>query len=367
MEGKINNIKSQLIIEYIEKIDEIVGNYDFIDNTADEIFDLIIEISNVMQNELPEIQSSILLRNGTEIRDANTVRAMMVMYLANNGIKYTGNEKEENAEIKRFWSSFILWFETELVSMELLKPQYLRWDNWDGGMWFLEMDYDYEFRLHRGVAYPVSLKDNTGSMEDIKTFIELAYKHWIINDGKSHYAFTVEVNERLKIFKLPYRLQNGILLKQGYKTTHGIDKIINYRMFERKIRFSEDMINSHDMMEKKSALDFIIDALQYMISTQEGNRDKQYGALAKSVKDDNNSKVYAVVKREIDELMKISNEYFDIRHNDYLNAAKQQREALNDSQFIEYLYNRAYALLYLLRLKEGNKEKQLEEKGDLDE
>lgn len=253
MEGKINNIKSQLIIEYIEKIDEIVGNYDFIDNTADEIFDLIIEISNVMQNELPEIQSSILLRNGTEIRDANTVRAMLVMYLANNGIKYTGKEKEENAKIKRFWSSFILWFETELVSMELLKPQYLRWDNWDGGMWFLEMDYDYEFRLHRGVDYPVSLKDNTGSMEDIKTFIELAYKNWIINDGKSHYAFTVEVNERLKIFKLPYRLQNGILLKQGYKTTHGIDKIINYRMFERKIRFSEDMINSHDMMEKKSA------------------------------------------------------------------------------------------------------------------
>ena len=361
MEGKINNIKSQLIIDYIEKIDEVVENYDFIDNTADEIFDLVIEISNVMQNELPEVQSSILLRNGTEIRDANTVRAILVMYLANNGIKYTGKEKEENAEIKRFWSSFILWFESELVSMELLKPQYLRWDNWDGGMWFLEMDYNYEFRLHRGVDYPVSLKDNTGSMEDIKTFIELAYKHWIINDGKSRYAFTIEVNERLKIFKLPYRLQNGILLKQGYKTTHGIDKIINYRMFERKIRFSEDMINSHDMMEKKSALDFIIDALQYMISTQDGNRDKQYGALAKSVKDDNNSKVYAVVKREIDELMKISNEYFDIRHNDYLNAAKQQREALNDSQFIEYLYNRAYALLYLLRLKEGTKEKQIEE------
>lgn len=59
MEGKINNIKSQLIIDYIEKIDEVVENYDFIDNTADEIFDLIIEISNVMQNELPEVQSSI--------------------------------------------------------------------------------------------------------------------------------------------------------------------------------------------------------------------------------------------------------------------------------------------------------------------
>ena len=69
-------------------------------------------------------------------------------------------------------------------------------------------------------------------------------------------------------------------------------------------------------------MDFIIDALQYMISTQKGNRDKQYGALAKSVKDDVNSKVYAVVKRENDDLMNISNEYFDIRHNDYLNAAK---------------------------------------------
>lgn len=49
--------------------------------------------------------------------------------------------------------------------------------------------------------------------------------------------------------------------------------------------------------------------------------------------------------------MKLFNEYFDVRHNDYLNAAKEKREALNDSQFIEYLYNRAYAMLYLLRLK----------------
>ena len=55
--------------------------------------------------------------------------------------------------------------------------------------------------------------------------------------------------------------------------------------------------------------------------------------------------------KKLDELMKLSNEYFDVRRNDYLNAAKEKREALNDSQFIEYLYNRAYAMLYLLRLK----------------
>lgn len=331
-----------------------MSSCDLLDNDSNDIFDLLIEVANVFQTDIPEIQSSILLRNGTEVRDANTVIALLKLYLANNNIEYREKENEENIEIKRFWSSFILWFETELVEQELLKSNYLRWDNWDGGSWFLEMDYDYEFRLYRGINYPDSLKNNTGEMSDVKMFIELAYKYWIKNDGKSHYAFTVEINDRLKIFKLPYRLQNGILLKQGYKTTYGIDKILNYRMFERKIRFSEDMINSNDLMEKKSALDFLIDSLQYLISIQEGNRTKQYSQLALSVNQNMDSKVYAVIKSELTELMKLSNEYFDIRHNDYLNDAKQQREALNDSQFIEYLYNRAYSLLYLLRLKNAN-------------
>lgn len=52
--------------------------------------------------------------------------------------------------------------------------------------------------------------------------------------------------------------------------------------------------------------------------------------------------------------MKLANEYFDIRHNEYLNKAKEKREALDDLQFIEYLYNRTYALLYFLRLKSKN-------------
>ena len=62
--------------------------------------------------------------------------------------------------------------------------------------------------------------------------------------------------------------------------------------------------------------------------------------------------MYAVVKNEINELMKISNEYFDIRHNEYLNKAKEKREAITDPIFIEYIYNRAYSLLYILKLKQ---------------
>ena len=338
------------VIDYIKKMENVISGIDNVEDTND-IFELIIEIANIFQNEIPEIKNSILLRNGTEIRDANTVIGLLKLYLANNDIEYK-EESEENRKIKRFWTAFMLWFETELVNLELLKEKYVRWDNWNGGTWYLDIDFDYEYKMYRGTNYPESLKRNDGNISDIKNFIEIAYKYWIKNDGKSHYDFTIEVNERLKIFKLPYRLQNGILRKQGYKTTYGIDKILNYRMFERKIRFSEDMINSRDLMEKKSALDFLIDSLQYLISTQEGNRAKQYSQLAATVDQNTNSKVYVVIKNELNELMKLSNEYFDIRHNDYLNASKQQREALNDSQFIEYLYNRAYALLYLLRLKQ---------------
>lgn len=72
----------------------------------------------------------------------------------------------------------------------------------------------------------------------------------------------------------------------------------------------------------------------------------------KKISSDINGKIYSVVKNEINELMKISNDYFDIRHNEYLNKAKEKREAITDSVFIEYLYNRAYALLYILRLRQ---------------
>ena len=77
--------------------------------------------------------------------------------------------------------------------------------------------------------------------------------------------------------------------------------------------------------------------------------------------------MFNLVKDDFDENMddimnsinKIINEYFDIRHNEYLNKAKQKREVLNDKDFIEYLYNRIYSLLFLLRIK-CNKEESSE-------
>ena len=352
MTEKLNTAEEKMVLDYIDKIDEgiRVFNSGFSSNTG--LTDILLEVVNVFSTKIPQLKDALCFKITTEVNDATTARALLIMYLAGHGIEFKGKNNEENASVKRFWSSFITWFENELPELGLLQEKYLEWDNWDGGMWRLNINYDYEFQLYRGINYPGSLKHNTANFDDIKTFLEIAYKYWIKNEGQKHYQFTIEVNERFRIFKLPYRMQNGTILKQGYKTTYGIDKIINYRMFERKIRFSENMINSHDLMEKKSALDLIIDALQYIVSIQDGKgKDKKYAALASSVNSGQDTKVYAVIKQEIKDLMKLSNEYFDIRHNDYLNDAREKREPLNDSQFIEYLYNRAYALLYLLRLK----------------
>ena len=46
-------------------------------------------------------------------------------------------------------------------------------------MWFLDLNYDHEFTLYRGINYPESLKCNTGDIVDIKSFIEIAYNDYL--------------------------------------------------------------------------------------------------------------------------------------------------------------------------------------------
>ena len=181
MSNKINSVKEKFINDYIKKIDMAIDNYNLLIEPDEEIVNLLIEIVNVFENDIPNLQGSLLIRTGTEIRDANTTRAILIKYLADSGIEYKGKSIEENVNEKRFWNSFIHWFETELPGLELLDGKYLRWDNWDGGIWLLDLDYDHEFTLYRGTVYPDSLKNNTGDFNDIKAFIEIAYKYWIIN------------------------------------------------------------------------------------------------------------------------------------------------------------------------------------------
>ena len=255
-------------------------------------------------------------------------------------------------KLNKFWTSFWAWMDQQYIIEKYFRGEYTEYDaGWNGGTFYLNIDYEQEYKIKYGESCPELLRENSSiNIKEVKDFVEIMYERWIRTD--MHYLFTVEINKRFDKFQLPYKLSSGLVIGKGYKTTEQIEVILDHRMFERKIAYSEEMIMSNEMLDKKCALDYIVDALQYFISVQKPDGiDKKYAEAAKSVCPNQNSKVYAVVKAEIREVMKLSNEYFDIRHNEYLNKANEIREALEDLQFIEYLYNRVYGLLYLLRLK----------------
>ncbi len=259
--------------------------------------------------------------------------------------------KADRDNINKFWTSFTSWYKQSKVVEEYFKCEYKGYDNFDGGTYYPCINFDQEYKIYYGVSYPEMEIANEGmDIEKLQDFIEIMYDCWVKTD--KHYEFTKEINKKFDRFHLSYRLSSGKLVAKGYKTSEKIEMILNQRMFERKIAFAEQMITSGEMLDKKCALDYIVDSLQYYISIQNASDiKKKYSEAAKTVNDNPETKTYSVVKNEIDEIMKISNEYFDIRHNEYLNKSKEKRETLDDSQFIEYLYNRVYGLLFLLRLK----------------
>lgn len=339
----MNYEKLQFIDSYLEKLENAknseMDNYDIY---VDTIQDLIIEISNVFGKELPEIETSVFLRHDSVTRDVDTTIGIIRKFLIENGYK-RANKTE--SQIDKFLVGFKAYFENELPYKKYLRQEYIGYDNWNGGTYYLDIDYNYQYNLNYGIDYT-----ECTSMQDIKMFIELAFSNWIETDKR--YDFTKEINSIFKKFQIPFKLQKGKVVSSGYKTTTLNDKIINYNMLERKIQYAEEMILSSETLDKKCALDYIIDSLQYVISIQQGRGvNDKYTSAATKISDNQNGKTYSVIKSEIEELMKISNEFFDIRHNEYLNKSKEIREAITDSIFIEYLYNRAYALLYILRLK----------------
>lgn len=81
--------KRNFIEEYIEKIDVAINAYNdadplFTDQERDNIFDLLIEIQNVFESDIPTIEGALHFRNATVLRDANSVSGMLKYYLINN-------------------------------------------------------------------------------------------------------------------------------------------------------------------------------------------------------------------------------------------------------------------------------------------
>ncbi|MCL2408175.1 MAG: hypothetical protein FWC96_00960 [Oscillospiraceae bacterium] len=346
IEAHIKNLESELI-EYREN-----------PFSNDQVYDAIREICNIFIDDLPQIGERVLWNTHSTETDARTVIGILRKHLIDNPVANDDASAEEadvDENLVKFLVSFDAWFLGELPADPMIKDQYKgsHYDNWDGGAWhyYLTIDYKYLYKLKLGVddfEYDKVFSNPSCTIEDFKAFIELIYDECV----EKRYEFTIAVNDRLKIFGIPYRLQGGKFTKEGYKGTEKIDKIINYAMCERKIKFSEEMITSKEFLDKKAALDYIVDSLQYLISIAQGDKvSGKYKSSALAVSATVESKMYTIIKSELEEIMKIANEFFDIRHNEYLNKAKEQREALNDKAFIEYLYNRVYALTYLLRIK----------------
>lgn len=255
--------------------------------------------------------------------------------------------------LNKFWVSFKQWYIYELPQSDLLKECFIGYDNFNYGTYYLDIDFRHYYKLNLGIEYDDILECENILIKSLKSLLELTYEEFI----KDRYNFTVNVNSRLRKFNVPFSLKNGKLISIGYKSSMDIDYIYNYEQLERKIKYSEELIISEDLLDKKTALDYITDSLQYIISINEGEGVKKKNqSTALLVGNSKESKIYSVINNELEEINKIINEYFDIRHNEYLNKAKEKREVLNNKIFIEYLYNRIYSMLFILRLKCKNNE-----------
>lgn len=266
-----------------------------------------------------------------------------------NQSEYEKNKKIKEFEpLKKFWNSFKLWTERELPYLKILKNYYIRYDNWDGGTYYLDIDMSMEYTKAYGVSYDGQFDGEYISVSDLKMFIELFYNEFVEN----RYEYTVNVNKYFSKFSIPYRLVNGKVVKKGYKSTNDNTQILNYQMFERKIIWSEEKILGSEKLDKHTALNYVTDSLQYILSLikNECEKEKQIEQKCAKLIADESSKRYSVVKAEVEEIQKIVNEYFDIRHNEYISSSKKIREPIDDNVFIEYLYNRIYALLILLKI-----------------
>ena len=69
---------------------------------ADYLFDIIIEIGNVFESELPEIKSSVFLHQDSLDRDVDTTKGILKKYLIKNGYKKEGISQPSTKPIYYF-------------------------------------------------------------------------------------------------------------------------------------------------------------------------------------------------------------------------------------------------------------------------
>lgn len=351
----LNEREHFLTLTYVENIEKALDNF---------------EIGKIQfcLNKILEIYDDDYSNNANDI----VYKQMQEVYEELSSLKEKlAKEKETKIKLNRFWVALNEWLNDEANDPATLYRKDFHCDYQDFGNWFVhaEVDLDKEYRKYYGKNFEEINIENI-SFEKLKEFIELYFNN-VIEIQQGRLSFTVQVNKLLKRFNLPYTMKNGKLGNPKYKTTEHIDERINYEQFERKIQYAEEMILHNDFIDKHCALCYITDAFDYFISlfkNEEEKDGKLFGIVARSVNTDINSHIYEIVKKEITFVKTMTNDYFDVRHNEETSNRKNhqevKREILNDSIFVEYLYNRINSLLYLLRIKKDKKTQMNESKKE---
>lgn len=330
---------------YFKNIKDSLDNYDF--SSIEFCVEKICDEYNAYNNESYKDLTDLL----SELHNYNLIAK---------------ENKKEREGLYKFWVSFTEWYnqqKKELSSMFANDYRYGHYkDNVNKTGWKcyeIRCNEESHYKIEYGEEY-IEPNINTISLNKVKNYIELIYSKFLKVGKDGKYEFVVQVNKTFSRLGLPYKLDKGKVKKQGYKSSFLQDKILNYEQFERKIAFSEEMILHKDLMDKHAALEYIADAFCYFYSLfkKDGNvkeelEDKKVNAkIATLIHNDNSDKQYVLFKDEIEEVKKIINDNFDIRHNEYYRKSdKVNREVLSDIYVIEYLYNRIYSLLYIFRLK----------------
>lgn len=269
-------------------------------------------------------------------------------------------EQKEKENLHKFWISFSSWYDEQKQKISPMFDEKVVYGHDEFGFWVndgINCQEDLHYRIEYGEELQLQILDNI-PFQVIKNYIELIYAKFLKSGTDGRYPFTKQVNDTFTKFGLPYKMAGGKIRKQNYKTSFIPEKILNYEQFERKIAFSEQMILYDDFMDKHSALQYIADAFCFFYSLfkNDGTNiltdEKTNIKIAEMVHSNKNEKQYTLIKNEIENVKRIINSDYDIRHNEYYRSEdKSKREALTDIYLVEYLYNRIYALLYVLRLK----------------
>ena len=329
----------KFILSYITKLDNDIKDYNDFNISENMLYDDIRETIAILGSELPnDIDEKLLWKNGNGVSDANICIGLLKKYLIKNGyeeekldIQYD-NLKKMMTFLKTYIDDVTENYPYKLDSKYLEIVKYGFEDQIVG----VNLDLNKEIKLNYGLD--IEYDNLSINIQNINMIAELFYK--FLRDKSNRYKYTIDINNAFSRFSLPYRLNCGIVQNSQIITTYNVSLNLNKDKFDDKIKRSLNLIISNDLVDKKCALNLLIDSLDYLIDMQ-NKKGKQRLNLCKKVNNDENSKVYAVLSNEINEIHKMANSFFDLRHNE------KAQEALVDSRFIEYLYNRINSILNL--------------------